>query len=322
MASPLPVISVVIATRNRPDMLRNALQAVAAQTYDRLEIILVDDGSSAEASSANQALLKQAARPYRYAYLETSGSPGSGPSFVRNHAITLSTAPLLAFCDDDDYWTDSDHLTASARLFAENDKVDLVFADQQERSGNTLVSAIRMGPLVERLNRGPLQTNRAFVVSKRDCLLNYFPHLNTCVMKRSLFDAAGRFWESVRYAEDCDLYVRCIEHAREVLYRDATVSVHNIPDRTKQLNASTALSEVDKQLTCAYISQHLLQSCRHPETIRYANDMAGDAYRRLALIAINDDDKVRAFNYARLALSARFSIKWALFTAWRGLKSI
>ena len=168
--------------------------------------------------------------------------------------MAISAGSLLAFCDDDDYWTDPDHLSACVQLFVANDKLNLVFADQADRRGEQVVSPIRMGPLIARLNRGPSETHKAFDLTKRDCLLKYFPHLNSCVMRRQLFDAAGRFWEMVRYAEDCDLYVRCIESAGDVIYRDATVSVHNIPDYTKQASASTSLTEVEKQLTCTYIA--------------------------------------------------------------------
>ena len=82
MAAVLPLVSVVIATGNRPATLRCALDCVARQSYENLEIVLVDDGSTREASRANQALAEQTARRFNYAYLDTSRSAGSGPSFV------------------------------------------------------------------------------------------------------------------------------------------------------------------------------------------------------------------------------------------------
>jgi glycosyltransferase involved in cell wall biosynthesis len=43
-----PIVSVVVATRNRPDLLSQCLEAIATQTLSSIEVIVVDDGSTAE----------------------------------------------------------------------------------------------------------------------------------------------------------------------------------------------------------------------------------------------------------------------------------
>ena len=42
-----PLVSVVVRTCNRPDVLRNALNSICGQTYKNIEVVLVEDGSNA-----------------------------------------------------------------------------------------------------------------------------------------------------------------------------------------------------------------------------------------------------------------------------------
>jgi len=93
----LPALSVIICTLNRPELLRQAIAAVAAQTVDAvIETIVVFDRSdpdtTLEVTGGN--------RPVRVTVnAHTPGLPGG-----RNTGVDLARAPLVAFCDDDDVW--------------------------------------------------------------------------------------------------------------------------------------------------------------------------------------------------------------------------
>ena len=50
--APDPLVSVTIATRNRPDLLVRALQSVLAQTHERLEVLVVGDAAGPEVAEA------------------------------------------------------------------------------------------------------------------------------------------------------------------------------------------------------------------------------------------------------------------------------
>lgn len=315
-------VSVVVATRNRPDRLRAALDGIARQTYPSFEVVLVDDGSTRPLSQLNESYARQLVRSVKYTYLASEPSQGGGPSFARNQGMQLAAGRLIAFCDDDDFWVDSEHLAECVRLFDEDAELDLVFANQQDHVDGHVLHVVRLPLLAARLKLTGQPSGRSFPLSKRDCLLEYFPHLNTCVFRRHLLDKVGGFWEGLRYAEDCDLYVRSIDVARGVRYRDKTVSVHNVPDGSKREGASTVLAKADAQLVCAYISQHLLQCCSHVEVIRYARRLGGDAYRHLSLLATRNGEHARAREFARLGLAAKFSLKWLLYTVFCSLRAL
>jgi glycosyltransferase involved in cell wall biosynthesis len=89
-----PFISVVVPTRNRPLALNRCLDALAAQTVaDRLEVIVVDDGSLAEEEVASIIARHRRARLIR------RGS--GGPAAARNTGALDAGGAFLCFTDDD-----------------------------------------------------------------------------------------------------------------------------------------------------------------------------------------------------------------------------
>jgi GT2 family glycosyltransferase/glycosyltransferase involved in cell wall biosynthesis len=93
-----PRISVLIATYDRPELLRACLESFATQTLDRdaYEIVVVDDGSPADHLTS----LIDAFSPE----LQITGLriEHGGRSAAKNHAVFQARAPLVLFFDDDD----------------------------------------------------------------------------------------------------------------------------------------------------------------------------------------------------------------------------
>jgi glycosyltransferase involved in cell wall biosynthesis len=313
-------VSVIVATRNRPETLRRSLEAIARQTHPAVEVVLVDDGSEPANAASNESLLRATLPRVTYLYLEARH--GSGPSFARNRGLGLATGELVTFCDDDDFWIDPGHLAAAVSAFEADPELDLIFANEEDHVDGQPIMTIRLPRLAARLGLTLPPSGKTVALSKSDCLLGYFPHLNTCVYRRPVIDAIGGFWEGVRYAEDCDFFVRSIDAVRHVRYRDQTVAVHTVPDQSRQDNASTRLLEEARQLTCAYISQHLIQGARDPAVIRFARDLGGNAYRKLALTEHAAGQRARAAEFARLGLAAMYSPKWMLFTVYLILRRL
>ncbi len=92
-----PLVSVVVPTRDRQDLVPHAVRSVLGQTYPHLEVFVVDDGSSPAVQ-----LPADIARDARITFVRLDEPAGSGPA--RDHAIERATGDLLAFCDDDDEW--------------------------------------------------------------------------------------------------------------------------------------------------------------------------------------------------------------------------
>ena len=90
-----PLLSVVLATRNRAELLVDAVDSVAGQTYGHWELIVVDDGSD----DSSSAVVSERASTDERIRLEVTD--GIGAAGARNVGIAAATGAYVAFLDDD-----------------------------------------------------------------------------------------------------------------------------------------------------------------------------------------------------------------------------
>ena len=95
---PLPLVSVLLATR-RPHRVSAAVEAVAAQTYPRVELVLAMHGEGFDTDAIGE-LLKSIDTPARAVPVAAHEPLGA----VLNAAVAESTGTLLTKCDDDDFY--------------------------------------------------------------------------------------------------------------------------------------------------------------------------------------------------------------------------
>lgn len=92
-----PVVSVILATCNRPQFLRKATNSMLKQTFESMEIIIVDDGSKTpETETIASDIVAQDSR-VRYVKKENGG-----PASARNLGARNAQGEFLCFMDDDD----------------------------------------------------------------------------------------------------------------------------------------------------------------------------------------------------------------------------
>jgi glycosyltransferase involved in cell wall biosynthesis/SAM-dependent methyltransferase len=97
-----PLVSVIIIFLNGEDFIEEAIESVLLQTYDNLELLLVDDGSTD--GSTEIALRYAEQHPGRVRYLEHKGHQNLGMSATRNLGIRNAGGEYIAFLDADDLW--------------------------------------------------------------------------------------------------------------------------------------------------------------------------------------------------------------------------
>ena len=92
-----PLVTAVIPTRNRPELLQRAIASVRAQTCGPIEIVVVIDGPDDATRALSSAM---SAERLRFIPLQTS----VGGSDARNIGVQNATTEWVAFLDDDDEW--------------------------------------------------------------------------------------------------------------------------------------------------------------------------------------------------------------------------
>ncbi len=113
-----PSVGVVIATRDRPELLRRAVEAVWTQRYPgEVEVLCVFDQTEPDRS------FERGGPNRRVRVLANERTPGLAGG--RNTGITGSNHDLVAFCDDDDLWT-AGKLAAQVEVLRDSPAMEVV----------------------------------------------------------------------------------------------------------------------------------------------------------------------------------------------------
>lgn len=92
-----PKVSVIVATYKREESLLNAIKSLENQTYDNVEIILVDDNADKEWNKKVEKITEQYPQ---IMYIQNDVNMGSAKT--RNIGIERATGEYVTFLDDDD----------------------------------------------------------------------------------------------------------------------------------------------------------------------------------------------------------------------------
>lgn len=166
-----PVVSVVLPTYDRPEMVREAVQSVAAQRYPAVELIVVDDASPSPA----EPVVEDAAPP-ELQWRCLRHSTNQGANSARNTGIDAASGEIIAFIDDDDRWLPG-KLSRQVAAFQEDENVGVVLVGQQfvTEGGKTTVEL----PVIDGN-------------STRQLLTEGIPaSFSTIAVRRSILDVAG-----------------------------------------------------------------------------------------------------------------------------------
>jgi len=93
------IVSVIIPTYNRAEMVKRAIKSVFKQTYKNFEVIIVDDGSTDNTEAVIQ---KMRERNRRTRYIKHKKNRGG--TAARNTGIKNARGKYIAFLDSDDEW--------------------------------------------------------------------------------------------------------------------------------------------------------------------------------------------------------------------------
>jgi glycosyltransferase involved in cell wall biosynthesis len=183
----MPLVSIIIPTRNRAHLLERALGAVRRQVDVHFEAIVVDDGSI---DATSRVVGETADNRIRY----IRNSSATGVSAARNRGITAASGEWLAFLDDDDLWA-PEKLTLQLRAAAQSGRQwaytgDVnVDDDLRVLSGGPPPEPSTVVALLPRCN--PLSSGGSNVVVHADLLAR-----------------VGGFDPALRRTEDWDLWLR------------------------------------------------------------------------------------------------------------------
>ena len=319
-----PFFSIIISTRNRPELFQTALESVLAQSFLDKEVIVVIDGSTDD-NLTRYSGLEQRFTDVGFFPLEHRDN-GHGQSYTMNYGVCRSSGKYLCFLDDDDNWTDNEYLQ---RLFesieASNTPVDLHYSNQKARfsDGRAQTEKVWIEDLIPRLDPDFRNHGQSYFVDASFLLSSKgFAHLNCSVFRRDFYDAIGGMDESIRYENDRDIYIRSIDAADCILYSTHYMSLHNIPDTSKKDNMSTVNSEIEKKLYQLRVYDKGISLSRKSSVIRFCCMAKVYELKHAASILSHSNRHRSAAHYAKAALISGFNLRWLAYTIYLVGKSL
>ncbi len=239
-----PLVTIVVPTFNRSDMLRQAVDSIIAQTYRHWELIIVDDGST----DSTVEWIEEIADPrIRLVRLAHSGNIGR----VRNAGVAAGIGEYLAFLDSDDLWLPT-RLESQLRALRHSG-ADWCY-------GNIRHIDVSGAPL-------PFRAGKFRALSGRiaDHLLadETGASIVTWLVRRALFDQLGGFDESLAAQEDRDLVLRLAETADVIALDEVLALVRDHDTRSTRTKDNLHKS-------AAMVFKKALDRCTDPQRARLA----------------------------------------------------
>lgn len=206
-------ISVIIPVYNGEQFIARALDSVLAQSYPVHEVVVVNDGSRDRTADVLSGYGNR---------IHTITIPNGGVSHARNVGISACTGEIVAFLDADDVW-EVNKLQVQVAVFQKYPEVGfcccdyLVFNDYLNKEINHFSSFKDW----KNLHFDQPLKQRSFALLLKE---NFVGTCSTVAIRRTVFDKTGGFDESLRQAEDYDLWLRCALLTEFVVLSDILVS--------------------------------------------------------------------------------------------------
>ncbi|WP_224274698.1 glycosyltransferase [Nocardioides lacusdianchii] len=222
-----PLVTVVIPTHGRPDLLRETLATIVAQDYSGpMEVLVVHDGEESDPS------LEQLSGPGR-AVRATVNTRARGLCGARNTGVLASAGTYVASCDDDDLWDPTKVRKQVERLEADPTLVVV----------GTGIRLLMGG------DRGDVEwVASEAIVSHERLLQNRVKelHSSNLMMRRRAFDSVGLYDEQLPhgYGEDYDWLLRASAVGRVGVVQETLADIRkDVPSwfRDRWVNTATAL---------------------------------------------------------------------------------
>ena len=189
-----PMVSIVLSARDESARIGAAVESILAQTFAEWELIVVDDGSRDDTAAVVEALDDSRIRVLRR-------SP-RGLATSLNEGISLARSPYVARQDADD------------RSLPDRLEVQLSFLRSRPDIAVAGSAWIEVGP-----DGRVVRPRTPFVPGRVNAILSHFnPLTHTSVMfRKDAFDRVGGYDETLRCAQDYDLWLR-LDHAGETIW--------------------------------------------------------------------------------------------------------
>lgn len=260
-----PLVSIILPTYNRANLLPRAIESILSQDYQNFEIILVDDGSTDDTSNILSNLNHNRIIPIRIDHNQGIGN-------ARHTGVTQANGDFIAFLDSDDTWLPG-KLSMQVEAFGAFPQVEFIFGNywninQMQRTkllgfSQTAKSMQRMKVklLSEKLDLW--QILDGYVEAILDA--NFFA-TPTVMFRRDILNKVGNFNRTLNGSEDFEFWWRSALIGVVMAY-----TKHTLIERYKDKDSLTAqtIPFTTRRLITLDICQQTAMKNNRPDLIKH-----------------------------------------------------
>jgi len=207
-------VSVIIPTYKRNQSLGEAIESVKKQTYNEIEIIVVNDDPNTNIESDNNV-------PGMDICIHHEQNEGVSKS--RNDGIRAASGDYIAFLDDDDLWKSKKIEKQVRYIERASESVGLVY---------TGLEVIKLRGKAKSIH--PRIKNNTY----EELLKNNFLSTPTVLVRQDCFDRVGLFDTQLTFGEDWEMWLRIAKEYDIICVPEILVTVRQ--DRTDRLSLNWA----------------------------------------------------------------------------------
>jgi len=187
------MISAIITTFNRGDLLRNAIQSILDQSYKNIEIIVVDDASNND----NELIIKQ----FQKNIIFYKFNKNMGGNICRNKGVELASSRFIAFLDDDDTW--NEYKIEEQLNILKKTNCDMVYTGK---------NIIELDKNLERIKSRYSYINPAEKENLKKSIMksNFIGSTSSIMISKDIFLKVNGFDVNMPAQQDYEFYIRII----------------------------------------------------------------------------------------------------------------
>jgi len=225
-----PLVSVIIPTYNNFNFLENAILSVINQSYENIEIIVIDDGSTDKSFETLSKFQNQIICCFQ---------ENKGPAAARNKGLELSKGKYVMFLDADDIIL-KEKLLHQCEFLDKNPNIDLVYSNgfrfQVIDGAEKYRELDKTGEL---LNKNLNQVDYLYFLMSK----NLFP-IHAALLRTNKLKSIGGFDEKLSACEDWDLWYRFAEKF-SIAYQDEYLIKYRLSEKSNSSDIMRNYREVE-----------------------------------------------------------------------------
>ena len=189
-------VSIIVPVYNKEKYIDECIQSIINQTYKKIEIIIVDDGSTDDSEKIIKKYINSKSK------IEYIKQHHQGGSVARNRGLEVATGDYIMFFDADDVL----ELDAIESMLEKNDENDIIIGNYHiMNEDNNLIDSKKI-----------IKKN---IIDKKNIFKKYYdipPTLGSKMYKRSIIVENNINFANVRIGQDLNFYIKFLSCAKTV----------------------------------------------------------------------------------------------------------